>query len=112
MLQSYYPERSEQEVSKLFGREFAREVAGLSPDQWHGPVRSGYGLHLGYVHNREESRDADFASVRDRVAQDWEEELREELNDEFYAALLARYTVIVDDEPPSGDVAALEADGL
>lgn len=111
MLQSYYPERTEPEVSKLFGREFAREVAGLSPDQWHGPVRSGYGLHLVYVHHREEARGADFAAVRERVAQDWLDERREELNQEFYAGLLARYTVIVDDEPRSDDVAVLEADG-
>lgn len=112
MLQRYYPERSQPEVSKLFGGEFSAEVVELAPGRWHGPVLSGYGVHLVYVHNRAESRDADFASVRDRVAQDWEDERREELNDEFYAALLARYTVIVDDEPPSEDVAALEADGL
>jgi hypothetical protein len=111
MLQRYYPERSEPEVAKLFGREFARELAGLSVGQWHGPVLSGYGVHLVYVHHREEARNPELAAVRDRVAQDWLDERREELNQEFYAGLLARYTVIVDDEPRSDDVAALEADG-
>ncbi len=110
MLQRYYPERSQPEISKLFGTEFAREVVGLSPGQWHGPVLSGYGVHLVYVHHREDARDPEFAAVRERVAQDWDDERRQELNDEFYAQLRARYTVVVDDEPSSEDVAALEAD--
>jgi parvulin-like peptidyl-prolyl isomerase len=108
MLQRYYPERSEPEISKLFGTEFAGEVAGLSLGQWHGPVLSGYGVHLVYVHHREDARDPEFAAVRERVAQDWEDERRRELNDEFYTQLRARYTIVVDDEPASEDLAAVE----
>jgi parvulin-like peptidyl-prolyl isomerase len=111
MLQSYYPERSQDELAKLFGDEFAQSVFALEPERWHGPVLSGYGVHLVYVHHREEARGADFAAVGERVAQDWLDERREVLNDEFYAGLLARYTVIVDDEPRREDVASVEADG-
>jgi hypothetical protein len=46
MLQSYYPERSEAELAKLFGRGFTEPVFKLEPQQWHGPVLSGYGVHL------------------------------------------------------------------
>ncbi len=108
MLQGYYPARSELEIGKLFGREFAASVLALEPGAWHGPVLSGYGVHLVYVHQREEALDADFAAARDRVAQDWADERREELNAEFYAGLLARYTVVVEDEVGAEDVAALE----
>jgi hypothetical protein len=106
MLQSYYPERSEPEIAKLFGREFARSVVELPAGRWHGPVLSGYGTHLVYVHHREDAREAAYAAVRERVAQDWEEERRRELNDEFYAALLARYDVTVEDVVLREDVAA------
>ena len=37
MLQSYYPERSEAELMKLFGSGFAKSVFELVPGQWHGP---------------------------------------------------------------------------
>jgi len=110
MLQRYYPERSEPEIAKLFGAEFARSVFELEPDRWHGPVLSGYGVHLIYVHHREEARDPELEAVRERVAQDWEDERREELNDEFYAQLRARYTIRID-EPASPDVAALKTGG-
>jgi len=30
---------------------FAESLTGLSPGQWHGPLLSGYGTHLVYVHN-------------------------------------------------------------
>jgi hypothetical protein len=49
MLHSYYPERSEAELSKLFGIGFARSVFERVPQQWHGPVLAGYGTHVVYV---------------------------------------------------------------
>jgi len=107
MLQSYYPERSELEIAKLFGAEFAREVAGLEPRQWHGPVLSGYGVHFVYVDERSEVLPAEFAAVQGRVEQDWEDERRRVFSEEFYARLRARYDVVVEDAKPSGDYAVL-----
>ena len=77
MLQRYYPERSEQEVAKLFGREFARAVFALSTGQWHGPVLSGYGMHLVYVHGRSHAPPPPFEAVKERVTQDWLDDKRE-----------------------------------
>ena len=45
-LQSYYPENAQTDIQKLFGSGFAESVADLSPGQWHGPILSGYGVHL------------------------------------------------------------------
>ena len=99
MLQSYYPERSEPEIAKLFGHEFAKSVFGLSTGQWHGPVLSGYGVHLVYVHNRSQAPPAIFEDVQDRVMQDWQREKRQAFKDEYYANLLKRYDVKVDADP-------------
>ncbi len=107
MLQRYYPERAESEISKLFGREFARAVFGLSPGQWHGPILSGYGTHLVYVHHRTEAPPVTFAAVQDRVRQDWESDKRRELNDKFIANLRARYDVIIEDQASDGGSAAV-----
>jgi peptidyl-prolyl cis-trans isomerase C len=98
MLQSYYPERSEAEVSKLFGSEFARSVMELEPEQWQGPVLSGYGTHLVYVHALQEFPTPAFDQVSEQVRADWENAKREELNDEYIASLLKRYNVVVEGE--------------
>jgi hypothetical protein len=98
MLQHYYPERSESEIAKLFGAEFARSVFELEPDEWHGPVLSGYGVHWVFVEQRIPAEMPEFAAVRDRVEQDWRDERREKFNAEFYAQLRARYEVVVEDD--------------
>jgi parvulin-like peptidyl-prolyl isomerase len=97
MLQSYYPERSEAELAKLFGSGFARPVFELAPEQWHGPVLSGYGTHLVYVHDRQESEPPAFTEVEEQVRQDWENEKREQLNDQYIASLMGRYDVTIED---------------
>ena len=110
MLQAYYPERSEQEISKLFGAEFAREVAGLAPRQWHGPVLSGYGVHFVYVEARVDAAPAEWSSVRERVRQDWEDARRLDFEEKYYAGLRARYDVVIEEAELRGDYAALAED--
>src|SRR5262249_48343258 len=36
----------EESVAAQFGRDFASAVFALTPDAWHGPIQSAYGLHL------------------------------------------------------------------
>jgi hypothetical protein len=103
LLQRYYPERSEFDLSKLFGREFASSVMALEPGQWHGPVLSGYGVHLVYVHGCQEFPTPEFEQVADRVREDWTEEKRQELNDQYIASLLDRYDVVIEDEESDGE---------
>jgi hypothetical protein len=98
MLQTYYPERSEAELAKLFGREFARSVFELEPKRWHGPVLSGYGVHLVYVHEQETVSPPAFSDVEEFVRRDWEDEKRKELNEAFVARLMARYKIVIENE--------------
>jgi peptidyl-prolyl cis-trans isomerase C len=102
MLQSYYPERSEADLSKLFGKEFARSIMALEAGTWHGPVLSGYGTHLVYVRERHEFEPPAFAEVSDRVRENFENEKRKQLNDEYIASLLSRYKVVVEGDDSFG----------
>jgi len=102
MLQSYYPERSEADISKLFGSEFAKSIMELAPEQWHGPVLSGYGTHLVYVHALQEFPPPTFEQVTERVREDWDTEKRQELNDAYIESLLKRYNVVVEGEEGDG----------
>ena len=82
---------------------FAESLIALSPGQWHGPVLSGYGVHLVYVHNISESPAPVFADVRERVQQDWQTEKGNELNEQFYANLRERYTIVIEKKQPKDD---------
>ena len=104
MLQNYYPEKDQAEIQKQFGSGFAESLVELSPGQWHGPVLSGYGVHLVYVHSIIEPPATVFDDVRERVTLDWETEKGIELNDKFYDSLREQYTIVI--EEPA------EADGL
>ena len=107
MLRNYYPEVSRLDIQKLFGSGFAEAVVELTPEQWHGPVLSGYGVHLVYVHDRIEAPPPLFANVRERVLQDWQDDRRETLNEQFYAGLRNQYTIVIEDPAEADDIAAL-----
>jgi hypothetical protein len=107
MLQNYYPEKDQTEIQKHFGSGFTESLLELSPGQWHGPVLSGYGVHLVYVSSISEPPAPDFAELRERVVQDWETARGEELNEKFYANLRERYTVVIEEPAAEDKVAAV-----
>jgi hypothetical protein len=84
------------EVAKQFGDEFAAALDALSPGQWHGPLRSSLGVHLVLVSKRTDGYLPTLADVREDVRREWENARRLQGNEEFYQALLKRYTVIVE----------------
>jgi hypothetical protein len=96
MLQSYYSMISDVELAKLFGRAFASEVFTLEPGNWYGPLLSGYGTHLLYVHELREGTLPAFEEISDVVKVDWEKKKLEELNDLYEEGLLSRYEIIIE----------------
>ena len=102
MLQNYYPDKDPLEIRKYFGSGFAESLVVLSPGLWHGPVLSGYGVHLVYVSNVTAPPAPVFAELRERVTLDWKAERGEELNEKFYASLRDRYTIVIE-APAVGD---------
>lgn len=99
MLQAHYPDRSEQQIARFFGSGFAESVMGLSPGIWHGPVYSGYGVHLVYVHAHDAAPPPDFESVRERVREDWLAGERKALDEKFQEELLGRYRIVIEQQP-------------
>jgi hypothetical protein len=96
MLQNDYQENDKADIRRLFGSGFADSLVELSAGQWHGPVLSGYGVHLVYVHSIIEPPAAVFAELRERVTLDWETARGIELNEQFYNSLRDRYTIIIE----------------
>jgi len=109
MLQAYHPERAEAELARDFGREFARSVFELEPGIWHGPVLSGYGTHLVYVSHRIKTQPQAFTNVKATVLENWQDERRKELNEQFVASLLDRYEVVIEKVPADAATSSTDA---
>jgi len=88
------------EIVKQFGEKFAAKLGELSPGQWHGPVESGYGVHLVWINERTEGRLPALTELRDAVRREWANARRLESNEKFYQELLKRYTVTIERAEP------------
>ncbi|MFC2094538.1 peptidyl-prolyl cis-trans isomerase [Bacteroidota bacterium] len=97
MLQNYYPHRTEAEIARQFGTEFAKTIIELKANEWHGPILSGYGTHIVYIHSRQEPDPPAFDEVREFVLENWVDEKKKELNDLYYQGLVSRYDVVIED---------------
>ncbi|UCD67817.1 MAG: peptidyl-prolyl cis-trans isomerase [Betaproteobacteria bacterium] len=95
MLPRIYVDKRTDEIARDFGSTFAEQISVLEPKQWHGPVVSGYGLHLVYVGSREDARLLPLEQVRSRVANDWLVEQRQVADEIIYERLHSRYEISV-----------------
>lgn len=96
-LSAEYRAQDERAVLEQFGADFARAVFASEPGRWFGPIESGYGLHIVRVTEREVPQQKEFEQVRSAVAalsHDQQQRAREE---QFYAALMKRYRVVLDE---------------
>ena len=59
---------------------------------------SGFGTHLVFINEIVSPPVPPLEEIKARVLEDWIADKREELNDEFYKALKAEYTIVVEDD--------------
>ncbi len=96
LLEQKFAAVSRAEIAKQFGEQFTTKLADLTPGQWQGPIKSGYGVHLVLVTERLEGGLPALADVRDVVVREWINARRLKTNDEFYRELLKHYTVTIE----------------
>ena len=99
MLQSDFVSVTPQEAARQMGTGFVEAVVQLEPGSWHGPVLSGYGVHLVYVYNHEKSPPPVFEDVQAAVLENWQLEQREQFNAVFLENLKTRYEIVIDEIP-------------
>ncbi len=100
MLQNHFEEATELDVRRQLGSGFTETVMNLEPGRWHGPILSGYGVHLVYVDELIEAPPAAFADVRSAVLQDWQKQQQKKFNAEFFTSLKSRYEIVIAQPPP------------
>ena len=110
MLLREYADRTDQEISELFGGRFAAALPAVAAGAWQGPLASAHGAHLVQVLGRTEPRLPALDEVRNRVAEDLLESRRRERNQAALQALRERYEVRMP-EPPGGGQEAQHAAG-
>lgn len=96
LLPNYFSQTSQREIAGQFGSGFAEPVFELEPRVWHGPVLSGYGTHLVYIHDFSVAPDPVFEEVSVQVASDWLNEKREDLKKAFSEQLIGLYDVTIE----------------
>ena len=85
------------EISRLFGKGFAKKLFTLSVGSWHGPVSSEFGFHLIRVENKIVSSQPELVLVRDKVRSEWMNQQRKKIDKAFYQSLRQRYEIIIED---------------
>jgi parvulin-like peptidyl-prolyl cis-trans isomerase-like protein len=114
LLDAEFRDADEPTVASAFGPDFARAVFVLRPGAWHGPIESGYGLHLVYVGKSQAARRREFADVRSQVLEHWRDQQQREGEKRYFARLMQKYNVVVDDSVKSlvGPLSAAQATGV
>lgn len=95
MLEHIHTALSATDLEARFGTEFAAEVLSLPSEQWAGPVRSGYGLHLVKVFDRQPGKTPELAAVRDKVEYDLRYETRMASQEQGYQEIAGKYQVLI-----------------
>ncbi len=97
MLKNYYPNLSQAKLGKLFGTEFAEQVIKLEPGAWHGPIMSGYGIHLVLLNEVLLVPLPTLEEVREAVKNEWMAEQIAESSERFIEGLVSRYKIVVEE---------------
>jgi parvulin-like peptidyl-prolyl isomerase len=101
MFQAYYGDRTPEQLAKEFGPQFAQAVAKLQPGSWQGPIESGFGWHLVFVHSVIPGRVPAFEEVESDVKTAWLGDQKQQAWRKAYAAMRAKYTVLLPAPPDS-----------
>jgi hypothetical protein len=99
MLQNYFKSEDEAGVRRQLGSGFAASLMKLEEGKWHGPVLSGYGVHLVYVYKIEKAPAPALEKVKAKVLEKWHEEKREQFNAAFLENLKSSYEIVIDTVP-------------
>lgn len=93
LLPANVTDKTSTDIERIFGREFARSLAGLASGELHGPVRSTYGLHFVWIDAVTPMRYARLEDVRDALARDLIADRTRNAADIFYEQLRNTYSV-------------------
>ena len=93
MLPREFTDVGRSQLGRLFGDDFAATLFTFRSGSWQGPVESGYGYHLVYLHGVREAEPVPFDESRERVLQDWQRDRRQQAEQALLEELKSRYEI-------------------
>ncbi|RTZ48018.1 peptidyl-prolyl cis-trans isomerase [Candidimonas sp. SYP-B2681] len=87
----------EQTVASILGPEFARQVFTFETGTWQGPIKSGQGLHLVHVTDKQAARPKEYSAVKKELTSLWQQQRSQEGLELYFADLRKKYNVEVDE---------------
>ena len=81
-------------IGNAFGENFAKKLATLPADEWTGPIKSPFGLHLVRITERRDERLPPLKEIRKAVEQKWRTQERDRFQQDEYDRLRANYEVV------------------
>ncbi len=93
ILQHQYSNQTQEQISRLFGKDFASVVILHKSGQWFGPVLSGYGVHLVLINHITLPTVPALSEIRDTVTRDYLAQQRAQLKDAAYQRVRSQYLV-------------------
>jgi hypothetical protein len=102
MLQSYYGDRTPEQLAKEFGPGFAQALFQVKPRMWQGPIESGYGWHLVWVYSFTKPQAPALHEIEPDVKAAWIAERREESKRKSFEAMRTRYELMLPGPPAKG----------
>ena len=96
-----YEQADAQAVASVFGSDFAAAVFVLEADRWQGPIASAYGYHLVRVSEHRAAQQRPFEQVRTQVLAEWQRLQQDKAKQQYFAGLLEKYDVVMDEEVAS-----------
>jgi len=93
-----YVERNKDYVESHFGKKMTDAIFALNPSagNWSGPFQSPFGFHLTQVATRSDRADAEFSTIRQRVAEDARRNYIDELLEANIQDLIQNYNIELD----------------
>ena len=96
MFQDHYGDCTRDQVANVFGTRFAEELFKLRPGAWNTPMESGLGWHLVWVDSITPGRTPTFEEVDiSQIKSQWLAAQRAETKRELFAAMRARYEIVL-----------------
>jgi hypothetical protein len=96
MLQRHFVLQEPDQVARNLGTQFAADVFELPVGEWQGPVRSGYGLHLVRVEERQDSYMPPLEEVQSDVRNELLAQRRRDIDEAVYERLREGYEIVVE----------------
>ncbi len=93
MLQHNFTQMDHEQVSAKMGSIFADTLFNLSPNKWHGPLVSGYGLHAVYIYKAKDAEIPKWSDIKSQIFNDMIIEEKLAAKEQFYIEILRQYQI-------------------